>query len=357
MAGPLSENAVADVEVTVDKQPLFGKGGLGADLLEITVEDTLDGASRFSLRINTWDLDQQQLSWVDRLAVGAEISIALGYIGGDNSTIFVGDVITLELSLGAGKAPLLTASGYDVRHRLGREAKVEKHQEEKHSDIARKLIERNQLTAEVTDTVDKYPPTFQDNRTDLELLRDLAAKNLFVLLARAATVSFGPAPSDVVTLSPNSELSGTPQELSDFDARFSAERLTKQIEAKWQDEKSKPQTYSENVTLLSLPGVLSVDSGKIDRLVAAADKVQGDVIKTPEDAKKRVAARVLEQVESLITGSGRCPGNPAIRAGVLLAIRDVGERFSGTYRVTSATHSYSPAAGYVTSFQLKGVPK
>lgn len=373
----MTDLTVPDVEVKINKQPLFKQpgganaatqaaagaiGGLGGDLLDITIEDSLDHASKFTLRINTWDLDKQAVSWADQIGVGAEVEIWLGYTTPgqpgsepEQPAMLVGDILNLDVSFGSGKAPLLTVAGLDVRHRLSRAGKVDQHQDQKHSDIAQTMIQRCQLSAEVSDTVDKHPSTYQKNVTDLKLLWELADKNLFVVLARARSILFGPPPDTIVKLSIDPDLKGELHELSEFDARLNVEKLTEQIEVKWQkDQKDqKDQSYVEKVALEALPGVRSVDDLK--RLAAPSEVLEGSVVKTEEEAKKRAKARKKELVETLLTASGKCPGNPAIRAGVILDVSGVGERFSKKYRVISATHSYSPAAGYVTSFQLKGL--
>src|SRR5439155_17082947 len=47
-------------------------------------------------------------------------------------------------------------------------------------------------------------------------------------------------------------------------------------------------------------------------------------------------------------------GEPRIKAGAEVEIKGVGERLSGTYVVTSSTHTLAPSHGYETTFVVRG---
>jgi uncharacterized protein involved in type VI secretion and phage assembly len=61
----------------------------------------------------------------------------------------------------------------------------------------------------------------------------------------------------------------------------------------------------------------------------------------------RTAARFIE-------AEGATGGNPAIIAGASVHVSAVGDRFSGTYLVTSAVHLFSAKEGYTTQFNVSG---
>src|SRR5215831_17742798 len=56
-----------------------------------------------------------------------------------------------------------------------------------------------------------------------------------------------------------------------------------------------------------------------------------------------------EMTVDFITGEGSAIGNPDIRAGQVVEILKVGQRFSGPYYITSSTHVVS-SRGYTTRF-------
>jgi phage baseplate assembly protein gpV len=55
-----------------------------------------------------------------------------------------------------------------------------------------------------------------------------------------------------------------------------------------------------------------------------------------------------------LQADGLCYGIPALKPGVMVAIGNIGKRFSGSYYVTSTTHTYTPAEGYTTLFAVSG---
>jgi uncharacterized protein involved in type VI secretion and phage assembly len=79
-----------------------------------------------------------------------------------------------------------------------------------------------------------------------------------------------------------------------------------------------------------------------DALVSSAKEAQ--------DLAERILA---DRQQTVISGSGTSVGQPDLRAGTILELRGMGERFDGSYLVTSATHTVSDG-GYQTSFQVNG---
>jgi uncharacterized protein involved in type VI secretion and phage assembly len=57
---------------------------------------------------------------------------------------------------------------------------------------------------------------------------------------------------------------------------------------------------------------------------------------------------------SIVLAEGLVLGDPRIRAGVMVQINGIGQRFSGKYEVTSSTHTITPSHGYETTFAVRG---
>jgi phage protein D len=83
---------------------------------------------------------------------------------------------------------------------------------------------------------------------------------------------------------------------------------------------------------------------------------------TPATAPRRLVSELMPRLNEKLTGSGSTVGDPRIRAGTVLRLAGLGERFGGLYRVTSATHTID-SGGYRTRFDVRkeiwfnGVPK
>jgi hypothetical protein len=69
-------------------------------------------------------------------------------------------------------------------------------------------------------------------------------------------------------------------------------------------------------------------------------------------APRVILSKLIPRLNDRLTGSGTTIGDPRIRAGTVIRIGGVGERFGGLYRVTSATHTLG-GEGYRTAFEVR----
>lgn len=72
----------------------------------------------------------------------------------------------------------------------------------------------------------------------------------------------------------------------------------------------------------------------------------------PATAPKKILGELLPRLNNRLTGSGTTIGDPAIKAGRVIALDGLGDQFGGLYRVTSATHSID-GGGYRTAFEAR----
>src|SRR5947209_8676618 len=117
---PLGDSIVPFAEVRVDNAPL-PPAAMG-DVVAVTVHQDVELPGMFALRLLNWDLAAHAITWSDStlFALGAAVTIAVGYRGAVPTTVFAGEVTALEPEFNAGEAPTLVVRGYDRRHRLMR---------------------------------------------------------------------------------------------------------------------------------------------------------------------------------------------------------------------------------------------
>jgi phage protein D len=72
----------------------------------------------------------------------------------------------------------------------------------------------------------------------------------------------------------------------------------------------------------------------------------------PSLAPRALLKELLPRLNNRLTGSGSAVGNLAIKAGRVIALHGLGEQFSGSYRITSATHTID-GGGFKTSFDAR----
>jgi uncharacterized protein involved in type VI secretion and phage assembly len=77
-------------------------------------------------------------------------------------------------------------------------------------------------------------------------------------------------------------------------------------------------------------------------------------VETQAEADAIAKARMDEISGAFIEAEGKAYHRPEIRAGKTVKLYGLGERFSGTYLVTSATHSYAGDRGFSTNFTVRG---
>jgi phage protein D len=204
------------------------------------------------------------------------------------------------------------------------------------------------------------PPTrefvMQSNESDLEFLNRRARANGCEVQVEDRKLRFRP-----MKTSPAPELTLTAaRELVDFCPSVSSTRATQSVEVRGYD----PKTCVDPRKANGLVG-RARDAGKPATFVGMLPKdalpsgagARTDVIDdqpVANEAEARWLARVRLQEQHYATATGQCVGLPRLRAGMVVRIEGVGTRFSGPWRITSVTHTFSIHQGYQTRFTAEG---
>jgi uncharacterized protein len=344
----MRERSVADVQVRVNGAPLPPTARLG--LTKVTVNDDLQMASSFTLSLHSreWG-ERQNRNWADDglFAIGATIEISLGYIGGPLDSLITGEITDIDVELDVEQSPSLTVTGYDFRHRLGRNTSIETYTNMTDSQIASQVIARNNLTPVVTATALAYDHVTQDNDSDLSFLQQRAERHGYEVTIEGRRVRFGPpATSQVIPLVFGAELLG-------FSASIAGSELYGRVDIFGMDL-SRPrnqQEYKVSASVDRFAGTLAA----FDKLSPRTQVITGGPA-TEAEARVLASSMVADLAARGVSGSGRCRGNGALRAGRMVAIAGVGKRFGGSYRVSSVTHAFSVQEGFTTNFRVIGSP-
>lgn len=107
----------------------------------------------------------------------------------------------------------------------------------------------------------------------------------------------------------------------------------------------------ETLIISVLPGVAAAAAKSV---VGPAFSIINQPISSPGDIANSALVILHElrgKLNSRLTGSGSCVGDPRIRANEIIRLDGLGPDFSGNYRVKSATHSID-GSGYKTNFQV-----
>jgi phage protein D len=321
------------------------------DVLEVCVSEYVEGASAFTLTLNNWASDKQELKWVDGdlLAEGVEIDVRVGFV--DNlKSLIVGEVTALEPEFHEGEAPTLKVQGYDLLHRFRRGRKTRSFLNVSDSQIAQQIAGELGLGAQIEDSSVVHEYVLQHNQTDIDFLLRRARLIDFELLVEDRDLVFRPTPNDrakVVTLEYGLTLKSfyprlsTLQQVSEVVVRGWDLRTKQAIvaQARQGDERSMMSGTRLGVAIAE------------QAFFATEDLIADTPVASVGEANQIARGRFNDMTLQFVSGEGTAIGNTDIRAGRVVELTKLGKRFSGPYYVTSSTHAVGPS-GYTTRFTV-----
>jgi phage baseplate assembly protein gpV len=221
------------------------------------------------------------------------------------------------------------------------------------AELFTKLAAEVGLDAEVENGDQIHPYLIQANCTNLSLLRSRAAALGNLLFVEASTLRcVAPCTED----SPVELRWGV--ELSAFRPRLTTLGQVQRVVVRGWDPATRTEITGETEASAGSPAIGEARTG--GELVQAAFQISAALQLTTGPVRSQAAADRLadaaarRRASQFVEAEGRCRGTPALTAGASVTIAAVGERFGGSYLVTSARHRYG-AAGYHTEFQISGL--
>ncbi len=318
------------------------------DILEITVENSLHLPDVATLIIN-----DRRLKWVDdsRLMPGKPLVVNVRH-NRATEAIFDGEIVEVEPHFDAEGVQVVVRA-FDRLHRLARGRHARTFLNVTDGDIIRQIAGEAGLQAQVDATSRVHDYVVQWNQTNLEFLRERAAALGYLLYVdgRKLCCVKPPAARAPVELRWGEDLSA-------FRPRLSTVDQVNEVTVYGWSPQTKQAVIGRETTGAVTPAIGISDKGgalaKKAFNITAKDLLVESAVRSQSEAEQ-IAKGIFNQHESrYIEADGTAAGNPKIRAGTAIKVSNIGNRFSGTYMVTSATHRYS-AAGYVTDFSVSGV--
>jgi phage protein D/phage baseplate assembly protein gpV len=285
--------------------------------------------------------------------VGKELEISVT-IDSSPEVIFKGEITALEPDFTESGAALFVVRGYDKSHRLHRGRKTKVWANQKDSDIVSSIVSAAGLTASVDATSEQHVHLWQNNQTDMEFILSLAQANGYQVFFDGTNLNFKKYTAG----------QGTPIDLEwklqliSFHPRLSAVQPVNKVTVQAWDPAAKQAVKGEKTAASSTAN----QGGVTDDGGAKAKTAFSDAAVLVDDVPGLTAAAAGTMAQSLydrlhgefVQAEGVCIGDPKIKAGTLVNVKEVGARFSGKYMVTSATHTYSSDRGYETMFSVHG---
>ena len=340
------QTAIASqISISVDGQDVQ------ADVMSALVSATVDQHSHlpdlFTLTFFDSDmklLDEGPFNLTKTVEISAEGS------DGEVINLIKGEITALEPNFEEGMIARLVIQGYDQSHRLYRETKTKAFLNKKDSDLADEIASAAGLQTQIESTPIVYDHLFQHNQTDLDFLQSRAWRIGFECFVSEGKLVFRKPPTDEpeVTLTWGGDL-------KTFHPRMTLAEQVDEVVVRGWDVQRKEAIIGRAQDGRVWQKVHEQKNGS----EIASDFGYGKVVifdqpvVSQAEADTLAAARLDELSGAFIDAEGEAFRRPDIRAGRYVELAGLGNRLSGKYLVTNATHVYSPE-GLVTTFTVRG---
>jgi Rhs element Vgr protein len=276
--------------------------------------------------------------------IGKPLEVKLGARDQLTTTsLFKGEIVSLELNFGAGGVELMVR-GFDRSHVLIRARNVRTFQNQTTSDIVSKVLGEAGFDAQCDSTSDVHEFMQQDNETDWDFIWRLAERVGFEFVVQDKVAHFRkPTADSPVSLD-------WPHTLRSFRPRVTATQQAAKVTLAAHD----PKTKSVIDVTASTPNQVARIGVERSTVASAFDGADVHIATEPVKSQSEgtaVAQALLDKLANgYIAAEGVSDGNPSIRAGTSVQVSGLGSKYSGLYRVASATHILRGGATYETHF-------
>lgn len=290
----------------------------------------------------------QEVKNLPKLLPGAALEVAVKH-GGTTVELFVGEITGTTYEHFGGRTTL-GVTAYDRRHRLYRGEQSRTFTRMTYGDVLKKLFQEAGMTA----TLDGLPNILH------EFLQQRQCSNgdyLDAILAEvgAVTLSDGAAKAKVTTLSRLGASDSSPVETIEFSVEVTRYNFRSTSDAAHDKVIVRGWDPVQKRAIVANPpgaGSSAVPAAKgcpeyrkpVHSTHNALSVDEAKAIATGISTRQKASAVQLEAVGV---------GNPRLKAGKLIEVKNVVKDFEGKYRLTSVRHSLS-GDGFTTEFSCRG---
>jgi phage protein D/phage baseplate assembly protein gpV len=289
---------------------------------------------------------EQRSCEVPSLSPGAQLRIT---VAGHDDALFAGEVTAIEYVCSANQGRELRVRGYDKLHRMRKRSNVRGHVQVSLEELVKNLVGESDIgaTVKLPSGAPQWRRLIQRGQSDFEFLEELAEQCGLYFTLRDGTLQ-------LLTL----EGIGEPESLvlgdSLFEARIevNGEPACRSVTASgWDLLRAEPIKQT----------AASARSGRTARAEAPPGKFNGKperrLVNAPVEDEAHVEgmaqAELDRRIASEVTLSGVAEGNPALRPGTVVEVRNVPQSVAGQYVLTEVTHILDTRVGFVSEISTK----
>ncbi|HIK04622.1 MAG TPA: VgrG-related protein [Trichormus sp. M33_DOE_039] len=332
------------------------------DILQISVEESLHQPGMFTLVIRNdyFPGKTTETSWKHQklFAIGKKIKI--GFVSSttenvdfqevEQGYVLEGEITGIETEFTPESQAPIVIRGYDISHRLHRGRYNRSFQNVTDSDVVSQIAGETGITSgTITTTTPVHEYIFQENQTNMEFLRERAARLGFELYVQDGKLNFR-QPKQDQTLSLK-----WLEDIHSFRVRVTSAEQVSSVEVRGWDYSTKKAIVS---TASTEQVITTTDNGKGSK-VSTKFSIQPKMIVVDQpvfsaaEAEKIAQALCNELGGEFVYADAKGEGNPQIRTGRVIKLTDMGT-YSGSYYVTETRHLFQKRK-YTTEFSVRGL--
>lgn len=325
-------------------------------LADAFVDDNLLLPDMFSLRFR--DPDRLVLAKAG-LVIGARVELAV--VAAEQGTperLMVGEVTALEAEA-HGSGTYTTVRGYDSAHRLLQGSRTTVFVNVTYADIVRKVATQHGLAAgRIDDTRVVHEFVAQANTSSWQFLRGLADEIGYDLLVEDGTLSFTkPAQAADGPAGANGEephVLELGRDLLRLRAVVTASGQVPKVEVRgW--HAATGRSVAAPVPTSTHSAQIGVQAPQLAEKFGASPYVRTHRALHAQDRADAAAQALADRLGGTFAElEAVARGNPTLRAGVPVALAQLGSPFDGRYVLTQVRHGFDPDAGYTTALTVSG---
>ena len=328
------------------------------DILSVSYKDSVQDIDSFEISINNWDAGTRNFKYSDQRLFdpGQTVELRMGYLNALRPML-KGEITSLRPSFPAGGGSTLAVSGLNVLHKFRTQQESHTYVQKTDSEIAAEIGNRLKVRIDPAQRSDepRFNYLIQDNQYDIIFLMERARRigyDLVVAEDKGETILVF-KPSTTVHHSTYRLTYG--KSLIEFQPELTtANQVSKVTVRGWDNVAKKKIEYTATRQEITTKGV-GARGGQdaIEKSVQQKVEVVATKPVESETEARKLAIEILEGIaKEMVKGTGSVPGLPDIRAGTVLEIDGLGDRFSGRYFVVSTTHAIGDS-GYTTQFECR----
>jgi phage protein D len=329
------------------------------DILSVTYKDNIQEFDSFDITINNWDAQKRGFKFSDDKLFdpGKELELWMGYYS-RLRLMLKGQITSLRPTFPAGGGTTLTISGLNTMYKLRTQQESHIYEDKTDSEIAEEIGSRLGVDVDAEKKGEqKLKYLIQDNQYDIIFLMERARRIGYDLFIEEppkggkSVLKFKKS-TDVRRLAYRLSYG---KSLIEFQPELTTtNQVGKVVVRGWDPIQKKKIEVTATRDGIVTKGVGS-KGGQQD--IDQSFKDKAEIIATKpvesENEAKILATQILEGIaKEMVKATGSTVGLPDLRAGVVLEIDGLGDRFSGRYFVLATTHTIADS-GYSTQFECR----